>query len=153
VGIDSSRLSFAVSDVYDVRPEVHGTFDVVLLLGLIYHVEDPVGAIRRARSLLKPGGICVVESQLTRQREPIVHGWGTAHQTETAEASFAVRVESDSAINPVASVEGIVSLVPNAAALEQITRAVGFGHVEWTTGRPGHDAQYVEGDRAVIWAR
>ena len=52
-------------DVFDSRPRGLGQFDVVLLLGLIYHVEDPTGAIRLARGCTR--GVCAIETQLTRQ--------------------------------------------------------------------------------------
>lgn len=39
-------------DVMDVRPEIiGGTFDVVLLLGVLYHLRDPITALERAASV------------------------------------------------------------------------------------------------------
>jgi SAM-dependent methyltransferase len=48
-----------------------GTFDAVIMLQLIEHVEDPVAMARRAFALLRPGGVFVVET-------PNLAGWDYA---------------------------------------------------------------------------
>lgn len=93
-GVEPARLEIRQADIYALDVAELGTFDVVLLLGLIYHVEDPVGALRRARALTR--SLCVVESQLTRQASAIQHGWGTSSgDLERAEGSLALRIEQD----------------------------------------------------------
>lgn len=42
--------------------ETDESFDVVLLLNLIEHVDDPVGTLRRAGSLLSPGGVVWIQT-------------------------------------------------------------------------------------------
>jgi tRNA (mo5U34)-methyltransferase len=149
--IPEERLKLIEADVYTLTPEALGQFDVVLLLGLVYHVEDPMGLIRRARALTR--SLCAIESQLTRQEAPILHGWGSSNHLEHAPGSFAVRIEHDSASNRLASVPGVLSLVPNRMALEQMARLAGFGHVEFSDPNPHHNRQYVVGDRGVVVAR
>ncbi len=146
-GIDRTRLEFLQSDVFDLRPTQLGKFDVVLCLGLIYHLEDPAGAIRIARELC--GSLCVIESQLTRQVDPIP--WTAQDGAERG--SFAVQLEKDSAVNPLASPPGRMSLIPNAAAIEEMARAAGFASVEQLTPPPLADVQYTSGDRGVFVAR
>jgi hypothetical protein len=152
-GLGADRIDFRTTDVYAVRPRDIGTFQVVLVLGLVYHVEDPMGLFRRARALTSPGGICVVESQLTRQHEPIEHGWGRSEEVEHAAGAWAVRIEQDSAANPVASFGGVASFIPNAAALETSLLAAGFASVEWCNIDPAGSPQYVRGDRGLVIAR
>lgn len=151
-GIAEDALEFRCVDALALDPAELGTFDVVLCLGLIYHLEDPIGALRVARRLVSPGGVCVVESQLTRQAEPIVHGWGTADHWERAEASFAVRYEDEPA-NPLASAGGLLSLIPNAAALDLALQVVGFVGARRLEPRSHHNRQYVLSDRAIVAAR
>lgn len=42
--------------------EAEGGFDAILMLQLIEHVEDPVAIARKVFSLLRPGGVFVVET-------------------------------------------------------------------------------------------
>jgi tRNA (mo5U34)-methyltransferase len=149
-GIAADEIEFRCLDALALEP-VTGHFDVVLVLGLIYHLEDPVGALRVARRLLAPGGLCVVESQLTRQQDPIVHGWGSATLQKTA-GSFAAKFE-DEPENLLASEGGLLSLIPNSAALEVALRVAGFSGLEWLEAGPDHNPQYVGGDRGIIIGR
>lgn len=150
LGVPADRLTFRQSDVQGLPLAPEETFDVVLLLGLIYHVEDPVGIIRRARALTRR--LTVIESQLTRQTAPIEHGWGSTESAELAEASFAARIEPDGATNPIASAAGVLSLIPNRAAMEQMAIVAGYSRVQFLAAAPHHNPQYVRGDRAVMLA-
>jgi tRNA (mo5U34)-methyltransferase len=40
-----------------------GRFDVVLFLGILYHMEEPLPAMRRVASLLNPGGFLGIETE------------------------------------------------------------------------------------------
>ncbi len=46
------------------------SFDVVVMGGLLYHLVSPLRAILIARSLLKTGGVAILETVATEQREP-----------------------------------------------------------------------------------
>lgn len=46
-----SRVRFQQANIYDLRPRDLGAFDIVLFLGLIYHLPDPMRAIRIVRGL------------------------------------------------------------------------------------------------------
>lgn len=149
--VDPRRLDFRRADVFHLDLDELGRFDVVLVLGLIYHVEDPAGALRRARRLTK--SLCVIESQLTRQSGPIVYGGGAPDVFHESEAGFAAVLETDAADNPLASAEGVLSLVPNRAAMHLLARVAGFRDVAFLEAASDHDPQYVRGDRAVMAAR
>jgi tRNA (mo5U34)-methyltransferase len=123
-GIPSSRLEFREADIFDLG----GAYDVVLCLGLIYHLENPVGALRVARRLTR--GVCVIESQLTEQRDPIRHGWGVTGQFEQQPASWAAVYEPRQEEHPIASHGGVVSFVPNRTALMDAAR--GWVHADRT---------------------
>jgi SAM-dependent methyltransferase len=150
LGIPQDRLELRCADVFDLNVSELGMFDVVLCLGLVYHLENPVGAMRIARVLT--GGICVIESQLTRQNEPIMLGNGRSDIYEESPASYGARVETDWENNMLASAGGVVSLTPNRAALLQAAGAAGFAKLEVAQASPEHNRQYVLGDRAVLLA-
>jgi hypothetical protein len=147
LGIGSERLSFEVADVFDAEP---GAYDVVLCLGLVYHLENPIGALRVARSLTR--GVCIVESQLTEQVEPIRHGWGTTGDYIEQDASWAAWYEPPELQDghPIASHGGVISLIPNRAALLQAMSVAGFGRVEALPVPDDLNTQYVEGHRLVV---
>ncbi len=148
-GIPPTRMTLAHDDVLKLDAAELGQFDVVLVLGLIYHLERPLEAIRVARHLTR--GVCLIESQLTRQDRPIVRGDGVPNVYHQSAESFAAWVEDDD-LNPRASAAGVMSLVPNRAALEAMPRWAGFGRTEYLNAQPDHDIQYVGGDRGVVAA-
>jgi len=147
-GISPKRLAFETADVYELADRA--PFDVVLCLGLVYHLENPVGALRVARELTR--GVCVIESQLTEQAEPIVHGWGVSGEFESQPASWAAWYEPRQGEHPIASHGGIVSFIPNRAALLDALSAAGFGRVEPLPVAPDENVQYAEGHRIVVAA-
>jgi SAM-dependent methyltransferase len=149
------RLRFEQADVRTLDPARLGRFDVVLVLGLIYHLENPVGALRVARALTR--GTVVVESQLTAHSEPIRLGWGTTGVFREAPGHWAAVLEPAEEQhddgNPLASFGGVVSLVPNRAALLEAMGVAGFTDVRMLDAPAGLNAQYVEGHRGIAVGR
>lgn len=120
------QASFRQSDVHALDTEGLGGFDLVLCLGLIYHLENPVGALRQARRLCR--GLCLVETQIA----PGQSGWmdfGSYRFVRPIQGSFAVIDETDETHGPETSTLGIC-LVPSLEALLWILRKVGFARVE-----------------------
>lgn len=48
-----SRVTYVQANLYDLTAASFGTFDVVLFLGLLYHLPDPLGALRIVRNLTR----------------------------------------------------------------------------------------------------
>jgi hypothetical protein len=48
-----SKVEYRRLDVIELSPDVVGTFDLVFCAGLLYHVEDPLVALKRLRSVTK----------------------------------------------------------------------------------------------------
>ena len=130
-GLDN--LSFRQGDVHALEPGL-GTFDVVLMLGLLYHLENPVGALRVCRALCRR--LCVIETQVV----PGMSGWvdyGGYRFVRPLKGSFGVIDETEETHGPEASITGIC-LVPSLEALLWILRKVGFSRV--TVLPPPEDA-------------
>jgi tRNA (mo5U34)-methyltransferase len=71
-----SAVQHRFDNVYNVGPESYGQFDLVLFLGLIYHLRDPVRALDRIRSVCRPGSLLFVESAVDPPRgEPALPLW------------------------------------------------------------------------------
>lgn len=51
-----SDVEYRMDNVYNVTPETYGSFDVVLFLGVLYHLRKPLAALDAIRSVMKPGG-------------------------------------------------------------------------------------------------
>lgn len=58
-----SRVESVVGNFMTLDATSLGTFDVVLFLGVLYHVEDPLAAIRRVAEFLAPGGFLGIETE------------------------------------------------------------------------------------------
>jgi tRNA (mo5U34)-methyltransferase len=58
-----SRVEHMLGSVYDLSPELVGRFDVVLFLGVIYHLRSPLLALQRVHSVCD--GVMYLESQVT----------------------------------------------------------------------------------------
>lgn len=150
-GIPASVLDVRTADATTLDPEELGGFDVVLCLGLLYHLEDPIGTLRRARRLCRD--LLCVETQVTRSPGPVRHAWGsTDDAAETAVGTFALRWERDPEF-PLASVGEVVSLIPDRDALLLSLRAAGFTDVRLAEPAPDHASGFVSGDRVVALAR
>ena len=59
-----SEVSFRNMGVYQINPESLGEFDLILFLGLIYHLRHPLLALDRCWDCLKVGGDVVIESHI-----------------------------------------------------------------------------------------
>jgi SAM-dependent methyltransferase len=143
------RCSFAVADVTacDIAER---SADIVLLLGIIYHVEDPIRLIRRAAAAART--VLFVETQLTKPAPPLAYGWGPHEEHATGDV-FAV-LREDQEANARASSGGL-SLIPSASAIVTILRDIGFRSiVQLHPNRSIREVQYERVDRAVfagIW--
>jgi tRNA (mo5U34)-methyltransferase len=49
----SSRVEYRVMDIYDVGPRTLGCFDIVLFLGVFYHLKHPLLALERVCSVTR----------------------------------------------------------------------------------------------------
>lgn len=107
-----SRVETVVRDFMERDIATVGSFDVVLFLGVLYHLEEPLSALRRVFELTAPGGLCVIETEATE-----IPGSGSRALCE---------------FFPFDELNGDASnwWAPNAAALMGMCRAAGFASVE-----------------------
>src|SRR5262245_461583 len=57
-GLLGSKVEFRNANIYALSPKEYGTFDIVLFLGLLYHLPDPIQALQILRALCT-GRMCV----------------------------------------------------------------------------------------------
>ena len=108
-----SRVEDVHLDVMDLTPERVGTFDVVFFLGVFYHLEDPLGALRRVASVCRQK--LIVESLVDKiySRRPSL-------------AFYPGDTENGDASNWFA---------PNPPALHEMLGEVGFSRVQTVARR------------------
>jgi len=122
-GLD--QLSFTQGDIHELDSGQLGQFDVVLMLGLLYHLENPIGALRTCRALCS--NLCIIETQIV----PGISGYvdyGSYQYVRPLKGSFGIIDETDDTHGPEASITGIC-MVPSLDALLWTLRKVGFSDV------------------------
>ena len=103
-------------------------FDFVLFAGVLYHISDPVLALRISFNALKDGGTCLLETMAARSRQRILEYWGPSARVTT----------------PKGAVSGGWNwYVPSSRALAQMLADVGYEDI----------AVQRRGDRAYAVAR
>ncbi len=120
-----TAISAAVGDVFDLA-KTETPRDVVLQFGLLYHLENPVGALRVARALTKR--LCVFETQVVPNMNGPVD-WGSYRFVRPLKGVFGIIDELDEVHAPEASVTG-VCLAPSVEGLLWLLHAVGFARTE-----------------------
>ncbi|HET7568429.1 MAG TPA: class I SAM-dependent methyltransferase [Gaiellaceae bacterium] len=108
-GVDRSRYEFRLADVFDVDLG-DARFDVVLCLGLLYHVNRPVELLRRISGW--NGDVLVVDTDLS----------------SLAGSAFELRRESTG--DPRNSLADELILWPTARAVHDLVAAFGYACVE-----------------------
>jgi tRNA (mo5U34)-methyltransferase len=144
MGYTNSRTQLA--DITRIEPAKMGSFDVVLVFGLLYHLENPVGALRVAREMCKR--VCVVETQVVPNQIGMVD-WGSYQFRRPMVGSFGVIDEVDEVHAPEASITGIC-LAPSLEALVYIMRRLGFKRVEQIAPPQDGFEQHTGGTRVVV---
>jgi tRNA (mo5U34)-methyltransferase len=61
-----SRVEYRQLDVYELTPETVGRFDIVLFMGVLYHLKHPLLALERVCALTT--GMAAVDSFILRER-------------------------------------------------------------------------------------
>lgn len=59
-----SDVEYRMDNVYNLSPEAYGTFDVVLFMGVLYHLRKPLAALDSIRSVMKPGASLFVGTMM-----------------------------------------------------------------------------------------
>lgn len=113
-------------DLEDASATDIGVHDVTLMLGLLYHLENPVRALRLARAVTRK--ILVIETQVVPHMGGMVD-WGSYLFRRPLMGVFGVIDETGETHANEASARGIC-LAPSIETLEWMLRRVGFGNVQ-----------------------
>ena len=139
------NLRIEQHDVRSLTPGTLGLFDIVVVFGLLYHVEDPVGLLRLARGMTRR--VCLIETQLSPEGPTSVE-WGTSDVRHEVKGTLALVDESGDTDGLQANLAPI-SMCPSLSALRWLMTTVGFSRVEIVEPGPGAYEQFASGARVM----
>jgi len=137
------------SDVHAATATRFGTHDLVLCFGLIYHLENPIGALRVARDLCQ--GVCLVETQVVPNMSGPVD-WGAYRFVKPLQGVFGIIDETYETHGPEMSTTGIC-LAPSVEGLLWVMEKVGFKDVRLVPPPDGAYEQHRYGKRVMVEGR
>jgi len=136
------------ADLEDAKPADIGEHDVTLMLGLLYHLENPVRALRLARAVTRR--VLLIETQVVPHLSGIVD-WGSHHFQRHMVGAFGIIDETEETHGAETGIHGIC-LAPSIPALEWLLKRVGFARVERLLPPPDGYEQLVNHKRAMFAA-
>jgi 2-polyprenyl-3-methyl-5-hydroxy-6-metoxy-1,4-benzoquinol methylase len=75
--------------LYDLTaPEFQDAFDIVLFAGVLYHLSDPIIGLRITFDLVKPGGICLLETAVCKATTRTLEYAGSGRNGKTKGANW-----------------------------------------------------------------
>jgi len=148
-----SRVRHVVENVYEMTPEKYGHFDLVLFLGVLYHLRNPMAAFDRVRSVAKPGALLFVETQLLDNGILLPDGSTRALEEFSPELKDLAlwQFYSKDRLNGDATNKW----VPNMAGLKEAIEEAEFEVLDWRIGgmRGLASARAIIDDRTAFFQR
>ena len=146
LGLDN--LHFTHGNIETMAPGMHEPVDVVINFGLMYNLENPIGALRRCREMTKR--LLLIETQTTiLDLEGAVD---SGHSSATNHMHGYWGLFSGNPHNIDGSASDIV-FYPSPKGLVWVLRKLGFREVEILTPPPGAYQQLATGKRIMVAAR
>ena len=137
------RAVFARSDAREVTAETVGRFNAVLVLGLLYHLEDPFVFLRNMASLCD--GFAVIDTHIALEHQPasLKTGWqpelsemrtfdfgGRSYEGRLFREFPPGTTRDQKDLSPTASLDNDLSVWLTEEALVQMLHDVGFSATE-----------------------
>ncbi len=123
-----------------------GVHDITLCLGLLYHLENPVRALRLARAVTRK--VLYIETQVMGHLQGEIE-WGARGFRRSLVGAFGVIDDAEEAHGPESGSTSL-SLVPSAQTLAWLLRRVGFSRVLVLPPPPGAYEQFTSGHRVMM---
>ena len=145
-----ANVGYERANCEDLGRETHGTYELCLFLGLLYHLESPMVALRKMAAVTTE--MCVVETQVVEEVEGVSE-WGYRDWVRPYQGVLALIDESgeffarntETGASPMAT-------CPSPKALEFMLRQAGFKRTEFIEPPPGAYEQHSRRKRVVCAA-
>lgn len=141
--LELEQTEFRQMAIDEVTPESTGTFDVTLCFGILYHLEDPVGAMRRLSDVTEHA--MLVDTNVTKVRFAHQPLWRMNFPPPpSAEKGRTGEWRGD---------RPVVQFNPTAEAVVALLEFLGFARVtQLPVNEKGLEKRYSEGTRATFLA-
>lgn len=146
---DFGNLRFRVADINLIPASEMGQFDVVLMLSVLFWLENPIGALRKAKALTKK--MLIIETPVAPDLSGEID-WGSRTSRKKLQGSFAVLDQTAASKLPIGSLTEL-SLCPGRETLVWMMEKLGFSSVEILPVPPDFHEQLVSGSRTMIVGR
>lgn len=145
-----SNIKYELANCEDISPERHGAHELCLMLGLLYHLENPMLALRRIAAVTTE--LCIIETQVVDEVEGASE-WGFHQWTRPYHGILALIDESgeyyadnrETGASPIAT-------CPSPKALAFMLRQAGFRRTRIIAPPPDAYEQHRRGRRVVCAA-
>jgi SAM-dependent methyltransferase len=123
------RLEFRQEDLRRISVDTHGTFDVVLFLGILYHLDekDVFRAVKDLHGMT--GRLLVIDTQITLQGEKVVTEAGVGYEGRSWREHADDDPQSAKDVRTFASLDNPWSFLFTRESLFRLLREVGFTSV------------------------
>jgi len=152
-----SRVRDFEVDVMRLSPDaVGGRYDLVLFLGVLYHLREPLAALERVAAVTAPGGLLVLETHVDAlwTRRPTARFYAGQELKFDPTNWWGPNPEAVCALLRAAGFTEPVVVSPDSAAyrLSRAGRRAAAHAARWARGRPREPGAWAQG-RCVVHAR
>jgi len=145
--LNVSNVSFIQENIECAAPNSHEPADIVINFGLMYNLENPIGALRRCREMTKR--VLLIETQCTILSMEGAIDSGHHSGTNYMHGYWGVFAGNPENIDGSAS---DIVFYPSPNGLVWVLRRLGFKDVRILTPPPGAYQQIATGKRIVVAA-
>ena len=148
--LDLSNVRYERANCEELSGETHGAYELCLFLGLLYHLESPMAALRRIAAMTTE--MCVVETQVVDEVEGLSE-WGCRDWVRPYQGVLALIDESGEFLEGNAETGASpMATCPSPKALEFMLKQAGFRRTEFIAPPPGAYEQHSRRKRVVCAA-
>jgi SAM-dependent methyltransferase len=137
--LDEDALEFRLMAIEDVEAEAVGTFDLVLCFGVLFHLENPVLALRKLAAVTERA--MVIDTNIASGKRP---NWRQRIVGPPNPENLSTSLWR--------APEGAVQLMPTESALLRLLEFLGFQSIERLPPHPDQARRYHKGTRATFIA-
>jgi tRNA (mo5U34)-methyltransferase len=144
------NVKFQQFDLLNLDPSIHGKFDLVLCLGILYHLENPVLSMKRIAAVT--GDVLVVDTTLMKVPliNPVLDRWPLWHMRRVSATTSDAKNISTSRWRP----DEFCQFAPNGTAVRSLLEYCGFAEiVRLKPTAKRLESRYYSGRRATFLAR